>query len=140
MLAGLPELPATTGRDLLLAEILIEEYIAGFQSIEPWNLYKRTCTPNLAPVVAGKKIPARFPYDVSERNTNTKFRRSARSPCATRTIRRTRRRMGAGRRARGSSGYAGSGKREAEEDDESSASLRRACSRRRRATNTVTCD
>ena len=70
VLAGLPELAGITGRDLL-SEILMEEYIAGFQSIEPWNLYKRTCTPNLTPVEAGQKIPARFPYDVSERNTNT---------------------------------------------------------------------
>jgi starch-binding outer membrane protein, SusD/RagB family len=70
-LAGLPaEAGTPTGR-ALLSEILLEEYIANFQSIEAWNLYKRTCTPNLTPVVAGKKIPARFPYDISERNTNT---------------------------------------------------------------------
>jgi hypothetical protein len=69
--AGLSDESGTpTGRDLL-SEILIEEYIASFQSIEAWNLYKRTCTPNLTPVVAGVKIPARFPYDISERNTNT---------------------------------------------------------------------
>ena len=69
--AGLPAESGTpTGRDLL-SEILLEEYIADFQSIEAWNLYKRTCTPNLTPVVAGRKIPARFPYDGSERNTNT---------------------------------------------------------------------
>jgi hypothetical protein len=69
-LAGLPAESGLTGRPLL-AEILTEEYIAGFQSIEAWNLYKRTCTPNLAPVVAGQRIPARFMYDASERNTNT---------------------------------------------------------------------
>jgi hypothetical protein len=69
-LAGLPAETALTGRPLL-AEILAEEYIADFQSIEAWNLYKRTCTPNLVPVVAGAKIPARFPYDAGERNTNT---------------------------------------------------------------------
>lgn len=70
-LAGLPAEPGTlTGRDLL-AEILTEAYITDFQSIEAWNLYKRTCTPNLTPVVAGSKIPARFPYDAGERNTNT---------------------------------------------------------------------
>jgi hypothetical protein len=69
--AGLPAESGTpTGRPLL-SEILLEEYIADFQSIEAWNLYKRTCTPNLTPVVAGRKIPARFPYDISERNTNT---------------------------------------------------------------------
>ena len=70
-LAGLPAEPdGLSGRDLL-SEILIEEYIGEFQSLEAWNLYKRTCTPNLAPVVAGRKIPARFPYDGVERNTNT---------------------------------------------------------------------
>lgn len=65
-----PESPSLTGR-ALLAEILIEEYITDFMSIEAWNLYKRTCTPNLTPVVTGTRIPARLPYDVAERNTNT---------------------------------------------------------------------
>lgn len=69
-LAGLPGESGLTGRPLL-AEILIEEYLADFQSIEAWNLYKRTCTPNLTPTVNGEKIPARFLYDASERNTNT---------------------------------------------------------------------
>ena len=69
-LAGRPAETGLTGR-ALLAEILTEEYIADFQNIEAWNLYKRTCTPNLAPVVAGVKIPARLLYDASERNTNT---------------------------------------------------------------------
>ena len=69
-LAGLPAESGLSGR-ALLSEILLEEYIADFQSLESWNLYKRTCTPNLTPVVAGRKIPARFPYDGVERNTNT---------------------------------------------------------------------
>lgn len=69
-LAGLPAESGLTGRPLL-AEILTEEYIADFQSIEAWNLYKRTCTPNLTPVVTGTIIPARLPYDAAERNTNT---------------------------------------------------------------------
>jgi starch-binding outer membrane protein, SusD/RagB family len=69
-LAGLPAESGLTGR-ALLSEILLEEYIADFQSLESWNLYKRTCTPNLTPVVTGRKIPARFPYDGVERNTNT---------------------------------------------------------------------
>ena len=54
----------------LLTEILTEKYIADFQSIEAWNDYKRTCSPNLTPSGAGRKIPARFPYDIAERNTN----------------------------------------------------------------------
>jgi hypothetical protein len=69
-LAGLPPESDSLAGENLLAEILIEAYIADFMSIEAWNLYKRTCTPNLASVVAGVKIPARFPYDASERNTN----------------------------------------------------------------------
>jgi hypothetical protein len=70
-LVGLPAEPAGLSGRPLLSEILLDEYIGDFQSIEAWNLYKRTCTPNLAPIVAGKKIPARFPYDGVERNTNT---------------------------------------------------------------------
>jgi hypothetical protein len=71
-LAGLPPEPGSLTGQALLAEILIEEYIADFQNIESWNLYKRTCTPNLVPVVAAI-IPARFFYDASERNTNTQI-------------------------------------------------------------------
>jgi hypothetical protein len=74
-LAGLPAESGLTGRPLL-NEILIEQYIADFQNIEAWNLYKRTCTPNIRPTnpsaaVTGGKVPARFPYDAAERNTNT---------------------------------------------------------------------
>ena len=61
---------ALSGRPLL-NEILTEKYIALFTTIEPYNDYKRTCTPNLPPVVAGVKIPARLLYDTSERQTNT---------------------------------------------------------------------
>jgi hypothetical protein len=68
-LVGLPGV--TLAGQPLLAEILTEKYIADFQSIEAWNDYKRTCTPNLVPTVAGRKIPARFFYDASERQTNT---------------------------------------------------------------------
>jgi len=64
-LAGLPAESGLTGRPLL-NEILTEQYIALFQNIEAWNLYKRTCTPNLVPTnptaaVTKGKIPARFP-------------------------------------------------------------------------------
>lgn len=70
-LAGLPAEPAGLTGQALLSEILMEEYIADFRSIEVWNLYKRTCTPNITPVVPGTKVPARLPYDGTERNTNT---------------------------------------------------------------------
>jgi starch-binding outer membrane protein, SusD/RagB family len=69
-LAGLsPVSPTLTGQPLL-NEILIEKYIANFQSIEAWNDYKRTCTPNLTPVDPSRKIPARLLYDSAERQTN----------------------------------------------------------------------
>ena len=55
----------------LLREILIEKYIATFQSSEGWHDYKRTCFPNLAPRVAGANITARMFYDTDERNTNS---------------------------------------------------------------------
>ncbi len=67
---GLPA-EAVAGR-ALLNEILIEEYISDFQlGNEAFNLYKRTCTPNLVPTVSGAKIPRRFFYDTSEQQTDT---------------------------------------------------------------------
>lgn len=55
----------------LLREILIEKYIATFQSSEGWHDYKRTCFPNLVPRAAGANITARMFYDTNERNTNS---------------------------------------------------------------------
>jgi hypothetical protein len=94
-LAGLPGESGVSGR-ALLNEILTEEYIALFQNIEAWNLYKRTCTPNLVPTnpspsgLTGGKVPARFPYDAAERNTNSNIpqlgsqpRRNANDPANT---------------------------------------------------------
>ncbi|MDQ6689692.1 MAG: SusD/RagB family nutrient-binding outer membrane lipoprotein [Gemmatimonadota bacterium] len=67
---GLPA-EAVAGQPLL-NEILIEKYIADFQlGEEAWNDYKRTCTPNLVPTVAGGKIPGRLYYDANEQSTNT---------------------------------------------------------------------
>jgi starch-binding outer membrane protein, SusD/RagB family len=56
----------------LLTEILTEEYIVDFQlGQEAFNLYNRTCFPNLVPTgVAGGPIPGRFYYDASERQTD----------------------------------------------------------------------
>jgi len=79
-LVGLPAEPASLTGQALLAEILIEEYIADFQNIESWNLYLRTCTPNLVPVVAGSIVPARFFYDASERNTNNQIPAPSQQP------------------------------------------------------------
>jgi hypothetical protein len=72
-IAGLPAVSSTLSGRPLLAEILLEQYITNFMTIEAWNLYKRTCTPNLTPVVSGESIPARLPYDANERNTNTQI-------------------------------------------------------------------
>jgi hypothetical protein len=68
-LAGLP--PKALAGPALLTEILTEKYVSDFQTLEAWNDYKRTCSPNLVPVVAGKKIPARLFYDASERQTDS---------------------------------------------------------------------
>ena len=68
-LVGLPAI-SPAGADLL-REILLEKYIATFQTSEAWNDYKRTCFPNLAPTVAGASIPARYFYDTDEVATNS---------------------------------------------------------------------
>jgi hypothetical protein len=82
-LAGLPAETGVSGQ-ALLNEILTEAYITDFQSMEAWNVYKRTCTPNLKPVTtAGStqgKIPARFLYDATERNTNTNIKPPSAQP------------------------------------------------------------
>jgi hypothetical protein len=64
----------------LLREILTEKYVALFQSLEVWNDYKRTCFPNLEPVVEGQKVPVRLFYDTSERQTNTSIPDPAAQP------------------------------------------------------------
>ena len=55
-------------------EIMVEKYIAMFQHLETWSDYKRTCTPNLranpTSVAPQTKIPLRFIYPSSERQTN----------------------------------------------------------------------
>ena len=68
---GLP--PEAVAGNALLTEILTEEYIVDFQlGEEAFNLYNRTCFPNLMPTgVAGGPIPGRFYYDASERQTDT---------------------------------------------------------------------
>lgn len=67
---GLPA-EAVAGQ-ALLNEILVEKYISDFQvGQEPWNDFKRTCTPNFQPTQAGKLMPSRMYYDTNERLTNT---------------------------------------------------------------------
>lgn len=68
---GVTLAPVSASGTDLLREILLERYIALFQTSEPWNQYKRTCFPNLVPVVPGGRIPARLFYDTAERQTNT---------------------------------------------------------------------
>jgi hypothetical protein len=65
--------PTTGGSGLaLLGEILTEKYIATFQTIEPYNDYKRTCWPNIVPVTTPPQaIPGRLLYDTAERQTDT---------------------------------------------------------------------
>jgi starch-binding outer membrane protein, SusD/RagB family len=54
----------------LLQEILTEKYIALFQNVEVWMLYKRTCSQELTPV-PGKRVPGRLYYSTDEKNVNT---------------------------------------------------------------------
>jgi starch-binding outer membrane protein, SusD/RagB family len=70
-LAGLGAVSSTLSGQPLLNEVLIEKYISNFQTIEAWNDYKRTCTPNIPPVDPSRKIPARLYYDAAEQQTNT---------------------------------------------------------------------
>jgi starch-binding outer membrane protein, SusD/RagB family len=57
----------------LLREILTEAYISDFQlGLEAFNLYNRTCFPNLVSTGSnGEAIPGRLYYDSHERQTNT---------------------------------------------------------------------
>lgn len=69
--AGVPTVSGLTG-PALLAEILLEKYIADFQlGVEAWKDYERTCTPNIEPTNASLGVPARLFYDAGERQTNT---------------------------------------------------------------------
>lgn len=79
-IAGVPLVSSGTSGQALLREILTEKYIALFQSLEVWNDYKRTCFPNLTPVVAGQRVPARLFYDTAERQTNTSIPDAAAQP------------------------------------------------------------
>lgn len=65
--AGLDAVSASG--DELLEEILTEKYIATFQTLEPWNDYKRTCFPEIEPI-AGEGVPGRLLYGEAERNVN----------------------------------------------------------------------
>ena len=53
----------------LLSEIMLEKYIALFQSPESWNDYKRTCLPALVPA-NGIVLPGRYKYPSDERENN----------------------------------------------------------------------
>jgi hypothetical protein len=77
---GLP--PESVAGNALLLEILTEEYIVDFQlGEEAFNLYNRTCFPNLVPTgVAGGPIPGRFYYDASERQTDKNIPEPGKAP------------------------------------------------------------
>lgn len=61
----------TSAGPITLNDIMTEKYIALFQEIEPWNDYKRTCLPALAPATGTAGIPRRLLYPLSaERNEN----------------------------------------------------------------------
>lgn len=54
-----------------LNEIMTEKYTALFENIEVWSDYRRTCLPPRTPVTTTGRIPSRFLYPLSERNTNS---------------------------------------------------------------------
>jgi starch-binding outer membrane protein, SusD/RagB family len=61
---GKPVVPAT------LQSIIEEKYISMFQTIEPWNDWKRTCFPRLTPALGRPAIPGRLYYGQTEEQTN----------------------------------------------------------------------
>ncbi|MEO7822311.1 MAG: SusD/RagB family nutrient-binding outer membrane lipoprotein [Gemmatimonadaceae bacterium] len=63
--------PVVLAGPALLQEIMLEKYIALFQSLEVWNDWKRTCIPDLTPALSAQIIPARLFYPTGERQTNT---------------------------------------------------------------------
>ena len=74
--------PESVSGQALLREILTEEYISDFQlGIEAFNLYNRTCFPNLVPTGSkGGPIPARLYYDSHERQTDTNIPQPGEEP------------------------------------------------------------
>lgn len=62
---GLPALNVVTFDD-----VMIEKYIAMFQSIAVWSDYKRTCLPLLKPHGNSPEVPGRLPYGQAERLNN----------------------------------------------------------------------
>ena len=54
----------------LLNAILEELYLAYFQNIEAWTLYRRSCYPNITPSSGASEVAARLLYGVDERNAN----------------------------------------------------------------------
>jgi hypothetical protein len=67
---GKPVKPAT------LQAIIEEKYISMFQTIEPWNDWKRTCLPTLTPALGRTAIPGRVYYGQTEEQTNSNTPRS----------------------------------------------------------------
>jgi starch-binding outer membrane protein, SusD/RagB family len=67
---GKPSMPAT------LQAIIEEKYISMFQTIEPWNDWKRTCLPQLTPALGRSTIPGRVYYGQTEEQTNENTPRS----------------------------------------------------------------
>lgn len=54
----------------LIAEIMVQKWIEGFQKIESWQDYNRTCLPALVKAPGSTAIPGRYLYPINERNSN----------------------------------------------------------------------
>lgn len=68
--AGGPVQDPPASGPALLEYILTEKYIAGFQTIEAYIDYLRTCVPNIAPTGTNTFVVARLLYSSDEINTN----------------------------------------------------------------------
>lgn len=76
--------PVVLAGPALFQEIMLEKYIAMFQTIEVWNDWKRTCIPDITPALGAPTILARLLYPTGERQTNSNVpdpaQQSARNP------------------------------------------------------------
>jgi len=60
----------TTSVDDAIAAVAVQEYIALYQNPEAWTLWRRTGSPDIAPVAGTNGIPRRFLYPQTEYSLN----------------------------------------------------------------------
>ncbi|HEX7239327.1 MAG TPA: SusD/RagB family nutrient-binding outer membrane lipoprotein, partial [Longimicrobiaceae bacterium] len=67
---GLSAAAGTLSGTALFREIMLEKYIALFQSVEAFNDYKRTCLPEIRPAGTAQAVIGRILYSDTERAAN----------------------------------------------------------------------